>query len=325
MPRHFELFAFANNNMKNILITGGGGPSTEALQKLWSSEYTIYFADADINKIGPFIANEKKLQIPWANSIDFKPAITEIINKREIDLVISQVDEELLLFSEIEKKLNSSIFIIPNATFIETFLDKYISGLSIHEKLQADPNTQLFNSKSLVESKETIVKPRQGRGSRDLFFAKEKSELEALNLYLGFSSKNFIKQDKIEGSEYSVQVINNMNSQIKGIVPIKIHEKKGSTTHGVVDNNEKIIDFCKSFHEKFPTKGTYNIQLILEKNTERIYVFEVNPRVSTTMCVAIYAGLDPLELYFEFENKAEIRTAMNGITLKRYWNNIFSR
>jgi hypothetical protein len=130
---------------KNFLITGGGGPSTEALQNLWGHENTLYFADAEINKIGPFVALDKKLQIPWADSDEFKSGLIKTIKENNIDVVIGQVDEELIAMSQIEKELNSCTFIIPNSKFIETFLDKYISGMLIQEKLQADPNTKLFN------------------------------------------------------------------------------------------------------------------------------------------------------------------------------------
>jgi carbamoyl-phosphate synthase large subunit len=310
---------------KNFLITGGGGPSTEALQNLWGHENTLYFADADINKIGPFIALDKKLQIPWADSDKFKSELIKIINEYKIDIVISQVDEELIAISQIEKELNSCTFIIPNSKFIEIFLDKYISGTLIQEKLQADPNTKLFNINYLADSTDSIIKPSHGRGSRDLFFGKNKEELEALKQYLAFSTTIFVRQDRIEGDEYSVQVINNQKSDIKAVVPIKIYEKKGSTTHGVVENNSSVIKFCEKFNEVFPTKGTYNIQLILEKNTNRIFVFEVNPRVSTTMCVAIYAGLDPSKMYFDLGAEEQLKLAQDGITIERFWNNVFSR
>lgn len=310
---------------KKFLITGGGGPSTEALQNLWGHENTLYFADADVKKIGPFVALDKKLQIPWADSDEFKSELIKIIMKYEIDIVISQVDEELVAISQIEKELNSCNFIIPNYEFIEIFLDKYISGTLIQEKLKADPNTKLFNVNYLPDSIDSIIKPSRGRGSRDLFFGKNKEELEALKRYLAYSTKIFVRQDRIEGDEYSVQVINNQKSDIKAIVPIKIYEKKGSTTHGAVENNSSVINFCEKFNKVFPTKGTYNIQLILEKNTNRIFVFEVNPRVSTTMCVAIYAGLDPSKLYFDLDLEKELKLAQDGITIERFWNNVFSR
>lgn len=310
---------------QNILITGGGGPSTEALQSLWQNKYVMYFADAEINRIIPNVPNEMKIEIPWANAKNFITEMKKIIIEKKIDVLISQVDEELLTLAEIEREGSSYNFIIPNIEFIELFLDKYAASSSIKNKLNADPNTRLLESTSQIDSKNLIIKPRKGRGSRDLFFSKNENELEGLKKYLSSKSDSFVTQDFVDGEEYSVQVINNIYAHIKAIVPIKIYEKKGSTTHGVVENNPTIINFCEKFHAAFSTKGTYNIQLIVEKKSQKIFVFEVNPRVSTTMCVAVYAGIDPIKLYFETEEENNLLLAPNGVEIKRYWKNVFSK
>jgi carbamoyl-phosphate synthase large subunit len=310
---------------QNILITGGGGPSTEALQSLWANNYVMYFADADINRIIPNVPNEMKIEIPWANAKNFITEMKKIIIEKKIDVLISQVDEELLTLAEIEREGSTCSFIIPDREFIDGFLDKYAASSSIKNKLNADPNTRLLESTAQIESKNLIIKPRKGRGSRDLFFSKNESELEGLKKYLSSKYDSFITQDFVDGEEYSVQVINNLNGRIKAIVPIKIYEKRGSTTHGVVENNPIVIKFCEEFQAAFSTKGTYNIQLIVERKSQKIFVFEVNPRVSTTMCVAVYAGIDPIKLYFETNGANKIVLAPNGVEIRRYWKNVFSK
>jgi carbamoyl-phosphate synthase large subunit len=132
----------------------------------------------------------------------------------------------------------------------------------------------------------------------------------------------FITQQKIEGNEYSVQVLANSEGFLKGITPILIKGKRGSTTSGVVSNNRAVIKACLAFHQVFKTSGTYNIQLILKK--DQAYIFEVNPRVSTTMCVSLFGGLDPIEIYFDSSNKENVKYLLDGIKLQRHWNHTFS-
>ena len=66
---------------------------------------------------------------------------------------------------------------------------------------------------------------------------------------------------------------------------------------GKTDNNKNIINECFKIHNELKTPGCYNIQLILTKN--KVYTFEINPRISTTTCLAIYAGVDIVNIFMK--------------------------
>jgi carbamoyl-phosphate synthase large subunit len=83
-----------------------------------------------------------------------------------------------------------------------------------------------------------------------------------------------------------------------------------------------VIKACLDFHQVFKTSGTYNIQLMLNK--DQAYIFEVNPRVSTTMCVSLFGGSDPVDIYFDSGNEENIKYLSEGTKLQRHWNHTFS-
>jgi hypothetical protein len=99
---------------QNILITGGGGPSTEALQSLWANNYVMYFADADINRIIPNVPNEMKIEIPWANAKNFITEMKKIIIEKKIDVLITYVPrqysgEKISIYKDSYSRINSRI------------------------------------------------------------------------------------------------------------------------------------------------------------------------------------------------------------------------
>lgn len=45
-------------------MTGAGGPSTEAILKLWSSKHELFFTDAKIDSITPQVSSDKRFLFP---------------------------------------------------------------------------------------------------------------------------------------------------------------------------------------------------------------------------------------------------------------------
>ena len=104
--------------------------------------------------------------------------------------------------------------------------------------------------------------------------------------------------------------------------------KKGYTVYTIrkvqhgelaLKHDKDIIQYCEEIHRSFKPAGSYNVQLIKKKNNS-ISSFEINPRISTTFSMGIFAGFDPFLSY----NKANVRDyrlhTVPDIYLKRYWN-----
>jgi len=304
-----------------VLITGGGGPGSEMLWKLWEKEHTIYFADQDISRIHPSIPIQQRVEVLPGIDSQFISQLVAASKDLAIDIIISQVDEELMSLAEHTKELAPTIFVSPQTSFIEIFLDKFRAGISLASKGIPEPETSLLTSKSRFGSGPILVKPRFGRGSRDIFTARSELEFEKLKEYLLVQKEEFICQSLKSGIEYSVQVMANSHGELKAIIPVRINAKRGSTTSGKVDNNNLVIDTCQNLHSKYLPTGTYNIQLILDELDGTAYTFELNPRVSTTMCLALFGGADPIENYFDLVSENSLKLVQNGLELQRYWIN----
>jgi len=52
-----------------------------------------------------------------------------------------------------------------------------------------------------------------------------------------------------------------------------------------------------------------------------VFPFEINPRVSTTLCLVVAAGVDPIAAYLgQTSKKMPLRFA-EGLSLRRHWKN----
>lgn len=304
-----------------VLITGGGGPGCEALWRLWQ-HHDVYFADQNIENIHPIVPTSKRIQVPAGSSATFGHQIRELISQFNFQVVISQVDEELETLNEIQSSLETFALISPELDFVKMCNYKDVLGETLRKFGISEPNTNKMEVAESSKEKEYVFKPVLGRGSRNIYFVDCEEQFEFLKNYLSLKSESYIVQEKIIGDEYTIQVIANFRGILKAIIPVRVFEKKGSTTRCQIKYDQRIVEFVTEFHTKFSPRGTYNIQIIDELETGRLFIIEINPRVSTTLCVSIEAGLDPIELYFD--ESASFSVPQSNLKLSRYWLNVFT-
>ena len=75
---------------------------------------------------------------------------------------------------------------------------------------------------------------------------------------------------------------------------MRVFQKKGITISAKIEKNLKIENFIKKKLLKFfKVNNCFNIQLILKG--KNIYIFEINPRLSTTFALIVKSGYDPFD------------------------------
>ena len=131
-------------------------------------------------------------------------------------------------------------------------------------------------------------------------------------------------QQLLKGQEYTVMMAADINQSLHAVVPVRVGIKRGITLRAETDNNPIVIEGCVAIHETLPTVGCYNIQILLT-NDDKVMPFEINPRISTTFCLGLAAGIDPVAI-FTASSKPPARLIgfRNGMKLGRYWYNHFS-
>lgn len=308
--------------MKKVLFTGGGGAGYEAFYRLLKKKYDLYFCDANPELINPIIPIGRKYKIPLANNINFDSEVENLYKKLNIDLLIPGVDEELIKLSKMSKKKELNT-LLPDLEFIKLHLNKLDSNNFLIKNSLPAPKV-IRADKGVLEFP-CIVKPINGRGSRNVFLANNEEEVNAQITLSRKKSNEFILQEYIDGQEFTVNVSSDINGKLKAIVPVLVNVKKGITISADMSKDNKVIEGCERIHRAHSTPGCYNIQLIKDAK-DNIIPFEINPRVSTTSCLSIAAGVDFINNYLSKEiNSKEFDpktlTYNPEVSLRRFWYN----
>jgi len=304
-----------------VLFTGGGGAGSEAIARLWANKYEVYFADSDVKNIPPAIAKEHRYEIALAGEAWVR-SVADLCNNKSIDILVPTVDEELPLISDLKKMLPKLVVLAPDENFISMMNDK----LQFHDALaQAGidtPNTITMENAHGVKLP-AFAKPRFGRGSRGIQEIRSADELQAYRVLSRLPDRQLLLQEFLVGQEWTVYVAADSNGNLRSCIPILVEQKRGVTIKAITIEHKAILKLVECIHKTFPTYGPYNVQL-METKDGRLSVFEINPRVSTTLCLAISAGADPIADFVSEKSTLSLSHFVSGKRLQRNWFNHIS-
>ncbi|MCK9361068.1 ATP-grasp domain-containing protein [Patescibacteria group bacterium] len=306
----------------NVLITCAGGSASLYYAKYLKKQYGIFLADASDKTIARF-QGFPFARIPFGNDKRFPSTLHRLVKRWKIDVILPGADEELVPVSQYRAKHPNVTAIIPREDFIKLCLNKtrLMKVLDREGISHLLPYTKASNVRYPA-----IVKPVYGRGSKGVHRVERAS---ALRGYLELYGKRFsdvLVQPHIEGVEWTVSVIVNDRNRLIGIVPKRVIDKRGITRVAVTERNRVIEELCKKIVERFKPAGPFNVQLKLFKGVP--YVFEINPRLSTSSVLTDVAFGNELDLFVKTrgqEKIARIPTMKSGVYLYRYEENVFIR
>jgi carbamoyl-phosphate synthase large subunit len=276
-------------------LTGAGGTALPFLINLLREQgYRVLAADMDYHAVGLYLA-DKGFVIPKGGSESFLSCIESICRDENVSAIVPLVDEELLSCLCLEKR--GVRVILPCKKFVEMCLDKRVLMTCLCEKNILVPRTFVWekNMSCCVENYfPLLVKPRVGRGSRGVQIFENRDQLRKFMGRNEHVLSDYIIQKYIEGEEYTVSVVVWRDGKIRAVVPKKIISKQGVTKIAVTQKNKEIEEVCYKIQEKFQANGPFNVQLKLDVVTGKPFVFEINPRFSTSVSLTIAAGVDEI-------------------------------
>ena len=307
-----------------LLFTGGGGASSEALYRLLGNRYNLYFADADPDARPYAVPSSAWRSIPFATALDFVDHVTRLCRELKADLLVPGVDEELLPISRARATLGCDVM-LPPTEFVANHLDKLTSNTLLKTFGVPVPETEALAGRRRI-SFPCIVKPRQGRGSRNVAVVDSEEELNAHVLISRRPAADFIVQERLQGQEYTVTMVADRTGRLRAVVPVKVWLKRGITLRAETDRDDAVMAACVAIHAAQPVPGCFNIQAV-KTETGVVKPFEINPRISTTTCLALAAGVDIVDLYRDDGSPSTVAGGLadfqDGLRLKRSWHNEF--
>ncbi len=296
---------------KTILITGVGGAAGRYLiQMAQKNDFKVVAVDANPKAYG-LLFGDVNIVVPDSSHPNFLTRIQEICSNFAVDFIYPLIDEEIIPLKSLESDVLKVI--CPNIKFVETAIDKYRLMKELSRNEIDVPKTFLLGDSLDGVEFPAIIKPRSGRGSRGIRIIENEDDLkEALEILKG-SYDQYIIQSLIQGDEYTISVVANSKCEFLAVVSKKIIDKKGITRFAAVEKNDVLWQLGVDLVKKFKLDNPVNVQLIINEIDSKPYIFEINPRFSTTVSLTIEAGMNeflaPLDVFLgtTYGNYTEIK------------------
>lgn len=315
--------------MTKVGVTGVGGAAgvccIKAL-KMTNENYYIVGLDANPLSAGLYLAN-KGYVIPSASDVTFIQKLLRITEKEKMEALIPTVDEELFPLAKAKEKFErkGTLIAVSDPTTIKTTNDKWLTYKKLSQTNTPVPKSWFFTPSSTALQKikteiPVIVKPRVGRGARDIYFCSNKSELN----FALHRVKNPIIQEHLPGTEYTVDTLSNLNGKALIAIPRRrIEAKFGVTWRGIIEHNAKLEKTCRKAAETLGIIGPACIQTKASQDgTPKI--FEVNPRIGGTTTASVAAGVNipNLTVKLFLHQKIHVPTKFKEKAICRYFEDI---
>jgi carbamoyl-phosphate synthase large subunit len=240
---------------------------------------------------------------PSADDPTFFQWLTDVLSKNKFEFYIPCSEDELLVisnFSDIQlANINSLTKIVwAGASVIKRLASKSNTS-SFLNSINLNP-PKLFSKYEEIIDFPVVVKPDVGRGSKNIFVCLDQLQVKAALALV----ENSIIQEYIPSpeSEYTCVVYRNFNFATVCIV-FHRYLSGGLTSWAEVVNDPAIKNICVRIADELDLTGSINIQL--RKSKDRIAVFEINPRFSSTVFMRSLVNFNDLLWSLEIGNPAE--------------------
>lgn len=256
--------------------------------------------------------------LKWNNK-DVISHLLDIINKYNISIIIPFVDPSISIAAELQSIINNIFIPVSKKKICDLFYDKIKS----HDWLINNN----FPVPEITSELPVIAKPRHGSASQGIVIIKKERE-KKYNINC-FNGDNYLVQKYIDGEEYTVDAYISRSNDILTIVPRKrLSVTSGEVTKAVTVRDNEIIKLSEQIINKAKLIGAINIQYILDSNTSKLYIMEINPRFGGGVILSIEAGADIslmlLKDYLGLPNEP-VKDWKDQLLMLRYFEEYFCR
>jgi len=263
---------------------------------------------------------DKGYVVPRGDDPRFLVEIFKVCDMEKPDAILSGPEEEILVLSK-NKRLfaeRNILLLCPDYDTVKICADK-VETYKVF-KNHGIPTPEIYSKENIKFP--CIIKPRFGRGGREIFRAKDVYELE-------FYSKkvtNPITQGFVEGTEYTVDTFADLEGNPLSIVPrIRLQVESGISVKGMTVYDEEIISYCQKIVKELRLIGPSCIQCI--RGDKGLKFTEINSRFGGGSILSIKA--DPTIIHNLIKIvKGEAPMPSNGfkegLTMLRYYSEVFT-
>ena len=242
---------------------------------------------ADANPLAPALYHADRYElVPRIDDPDYVPTLRRLVDAHDVRLIVPLTDLDQAILARARDELGALV-LLPEAAVVERLADKYLAHVLFCEQGIPSPPTWLPQDVPADASFPLLVKARAGFGSRHIYRAADRTELE---FFLRYTPVESIVQACLGGEEFSIDVFCDLESRCLNAIPrTMIESKGGESIKGMTIKDESLIEFGRFVSETLALVGPANVQCFREADGTHL-VTDINPRFGGGFPLPLAAG-----------------------------------
>jgi carbamoyl-phosphate synthase large subunit len=306
--------------VSTVLVPGASGPAgINTIKSLKMANFGGKIVATDSSSLSAgFFLTEINEVMPGSDDRDFIGKLFEIVAKYNVELLMPSSGFDIYPYSESRKKLAEvgAQAVVSDREVLEVCRDKTLTYQKLSGRFEI-PFTTTDPKK--VKGFPIIAKPRFGKGSRGIIKIEDESDLQ----YINSKQDNMIFQEFLPGTEYTIDVLCDLNKKSLFAVPrIRVETRGGISIKGRIQLNHDLQVNCMKIAELIGIRGPCCIQM-KESSEGVLKLEEINPRLGGGTIFSTLAGANiPAMIVDMLDGKEILEPKISKISVVRYYEEI---
>jgi carbamoyl-phosphate synthase large subunit len=277
----------------------------------------------DVNPLAPALYHaDHHALVPPYGSEEYVPRLQALVEEHAIGLVVPLTDLDMSVLAERRGELGATV-LLPRTQVVERANDKYATHLFLEQHGIVSPGAWLPEELPDDVPFPVLVKPRRGYGSRNIFVANDRAELD---FYLARTPVASFVERVCAGEEFSIDVFCDLEGTCLNSIPrTMIESKGGESIKGTTIRDEELIELGRRVAETMSVQGPATVQCF-RTAPGRHEVTDVNLRFGGAFPLPLAAGgaYPSLALALARGERPEPRIGSfrDGVVMTRFFSGI---
>jgi carbamoyl-phosphate synthase large subunit len=304
------LFTCAGQRVDIVAAFGRAGATTVA---------------TDIDPLAPALYHaDRHAFAPRVDDPGYIAALAALVAEHDVRLIVPLTDLDQALLARSRDELAPALALVPDAEICDRMADKYLAHVFFEEHGIASPRSWLPDEVPEDARYPLLVKVREGFGSRHIYRAHNRRELD---FFLGYTQVDSFVQECCRGEEFSVDVFCDLEARCLNAIPrTMIQSKGGESIKGMAIADWELIEHARHVAETIGVLGPANIQCFREPGGA-LPVTDVNLRFGGGFPVPLAAGSRYPELALELARGERPEPMLGefraGVVMTRFFSHLW--
>ncbi len=278
----------------------------------------------DVDQLAPALYHaDRRALVPRVDDPGYVDALRDLVELHDVRLIVPLTDLDHLQLAQARDHLGGAVVLVPGIEAIARCSDKYLAHQFFEEQSIGSPPTWLPDDVPDDVSYPVLVKARKGFGSRHIYRAQDKTELD---FFLRYTTAESMVQAMCAGVEFSVDVFCDLDGRCLAAIPrTMIESKGGESIKGMTIKDPELVEFGCRVSEALPLIGPGNVQCFREPDGE-LQVTDVNPRFGGGFPLPTAAGSRYPELAIALANgerpEPRLGEFREGVVMTRFFSQL---